>query len=97
MVKTNKYETIFIVDAAKSEEEIAQLVEKFKSLIESAGEIAKVDEWGKRRLAYEIDDRTEGYYVLVEFSAAPEFPAELSRQYKITDGIMRYLVISKED
>ena len=56
-----------------------------------------MDEWGKRRLAYEIDDRTEGYYVLVEFSAAPEFPAELSRQYKITDGIMRYLVISKED
>lgn len=97
MVKTNKYETIFIVDTTKSEEEIAALVEKFKSLIAASGELVKADDWGKRRLAYPINDLTEGYYVLVEFNAAPDFPAELSRQYKITDGILRYIVINKED
>ena len=53
--------------------------------------------WCKRRLAYEIDDLNEGYYVLVEFTAKPEFPAELNRQFKITDGILRYLVIRQED
>ncbi|MBR3942472.1 MAG: 30S ribosomal protein S6 [Clostridia bacterium] len=97
MVKTNKYETIFIVDMTKGEEAVNALVEKFTSLISSAGEVAKVDAWGKRRLAYEIDDLNEGYYVLVEFTANPEFPAELNRQFKITDGILRYLVIKQED
>ena len=97
MVKTNKYETIFIVDMTKGEEAVNALVEKFTSLISSAGEVAKVDAWGKRRLAYEIDDLNEGYYVLVEFTADPEFPAELNRQFKITDGILRYLVIKQED
>ncbi len=97
MVKTNKYETIFIVDMTKGEEAVNALVEKFTSLISSAGEVAKVDAWGKRRLAYEIDDLNEGYYVLVEFTANPDFPAELNRQFKITDGILRYLVIKQED
>ena len=97
MVKTNKYETIFIVDMTKGEEAVNALVEKFTSLISSAGEVAKVDAWGKRRLAYEIDDLNEGYYVLVEFTANPEVPAELNRQFKITDGILRYLVIKQED
>lgn len=97
MVKTNKYETIFIVDMTNGEEAVNALVEKFTSLISSAGEVTKVDTWGKRRLAYEIDDKTEGYYVLVEFTANPEFPAELNRKFKITDGILRYLVIRQED
>ena len=96
MVKTGNYETIFIVNPTQGEEQITALVEKFKSLISANGEITKVDDWGKRRLAYEIDDLTEGNYVLVEFTASKEFPAELSRQYKITDGIMRYIVISKD-
>lgn len=95
MVKTHNYETIFIVDSSKGEEQVTALVEKFKSLISANGEISKVDDWGKRRLAYEIDDLTEGYYVLVEFTAAPEFPAELCRQFKITDGILRYIVINQ--
>ena len=97
MVKTNKYETIFIVDLQNGEEAVNALVEKFTSLISNAGEIVKVDTWGKRRLAYEIDDKNEGYYVLVEFTSNPEFPAELNRQFKITDGILRYLVIRQED
>ena len=71
--------------------------EKFTSLIAANGTVEAVDEWGKRRLAYEINDRTEGYYVLVDFKAAPEFPKELDRQYRITDGILRTIIIRKED
>ena len=96
MVKTNKYEPIFIVNVNKGEDGITALVEKFKSLISNAGEITKVDDWGKRRLAYEIDDETEGYYVLVEFTAPTDFIVELNRQFRITDGILRSIVINQE-
>lgn len=98
MVETiNKYETIFIVDATLSDEQIAATVEKFKSLIAGAGEIESVDEWGKRRLAYPINDITEGYYTLVNFSAKSDFPQELERIYNITDGVLRSIVIKKEE
>ena len=93
----NKYETIFVVDASLEEEAIAGIVEKFKTLISNAGEIESVDEWGKRRLAYPIDYKTEGYYVLVNFSAKPEFPAELERIYNITDGLLRSIIIKKDE
>ncbi len=93
----NKYETIFVIDASLEEEKITALVEKFKSLISDAGEIEAVDEWGKRRLAYPIDDKNEGYYVLVQFSAKSDFPQELERIYRITDGILRDIVIKKEE
>ena len=89
------YETIFIADLSLGEEGVAALVEKFKTLIASNGTIAKVDEWGKRRFAYPINDMTEGYYVLVEFESAPDFPAELDRIYRITEGVMRSLIIAK--
>lgn len=93
----NKYETIFVVDAALEEEAIKGVVEKFKTLISGAGEIESVDEWGKRRLAYPINYKTEGYYVLVNFSAKPDFPLELERIYNITDGILRSIIIKKEE
>jgi len=93
----NKYETIFVVDASLEEEAIAGIVEKFKTLISNAGEIESVDEWGKRRLAYPIDFKTEGYYVLVNFSAKPDFPAELGRIYNITDGLLRSIIIKKDE
>ncbi len=89
------YETIFIADLSLGEEGVAALVEKFKTLIEKNGTIAKVDEWGKRRFAYPINDMNEGYYVLVEFESAPDFPAELDRIYRITEGVMRSLIIAK--
>ncbi len=95
--KINKYETIFIIDATKTEEEITALVEKFKSLIEANGTIESIDDWGKRRLAYPINDLNEGYYTLINFTAAPEFPAELERVYGITDGILRNIVIKSEE
>ena len=93
----NKYETIFVVDAALEEEAIAGIVDKFKTLISKEGEIESVDEWGKRRLAYPIDYKTEGYYVLVNFSAKPDFPAELERVYNITDGVLRSIIIKKDE
>ncbi len=91
----NKYETIFVVDASLSEEDTNAIVEKFKALIEANGTIESVDVWGKRKLAYEIDFKTEGYYVLVNFSCEPSFIAELDRIYNITDGLLRTIVIKK--
>ena len=93
----NKYETIFIVDKDKTEEQTTEIVEKFKSLIESAGVIESVDVWGKRRLAYPINDKNEGFYVLVNFSASPEFPKELDRVYGITEGIIRSVIVRKDE
>ena len=93
----NSYETIFIIDATVEEETRTAIQEKFTSLIAKNGTVEAVDEWGKRRLAYEINDKTEGYYVLVDFKADPEFPKELDRQYRITDGILRTIIIRKED
>ena len=91
----NKYETIFVIDASLAEDEINALTEKFKSLIEANGTIDSVDVWGKRRLAYPIDYKTEGYYVLVNFESQAEFIAELERVYNITDGILRTIVVRK--
>ena len=94
----NKYETIFVVDATLEEDAIAGIVDKFKTLISNAGEIeGEVEEWGKRRLAYPIDYKTEGYYVLINFSAKPDFPAELERIYNITDGLLRSIIIKKDE
>lgn len=95
--KINKYETIFVLDSTKTEDEITALVEKFKSLIEANGEIESVDEWGKRRLAYSINDLTEGYYVLINFKSGTDFPAELERVYGITEGVIRDIVIKSEE
>ena len=95
--KINKYETIFVLDSTKTEDEITALVEKFKSLIEANGEIESVDEWGKRRLAYPINDLTEGYYVLINFKSGTHFPAELERVYGITEGVIRDIVIKSEE
>ena len=92
----NKYETIFVANSSLGEETVKALVEKFTSLIGSNAEIEKVEEWGNRRFAYPIEDLTEGYYVLVKFASAPEFPAELDRIYNITDGILRSLIVRCE-
>ena len=92
----DKYELLFIIDPNKSEEEIAALTEKFKALVEANGTIDAFEDWGKRRLAYEIEDRTEGNYVLIKFTSGPEFPAELKRILGITDGILRSLVVKAE-
>jgi len=93
----NKYESIFVLSALMEDEKIQEIITKVKTLIETSAQLEKVDEWGKKRLAYEIDDQKEGYYTLVQFSAAPEFPTELERIYKITEGILKYLIVRRED
>ena len=96
MAKVNAYEALFIVDMSEGEAAVKSLVEKFKALIAENAEITGVNEWGKRHLAYEINDKKEGYYVLVNFSAPTDFPAELERVFGITEGIMRYMVTRVE-
>ena len=93
----NSYETSFIIDGTLDEEGVKSLQDKFTNLIAANGTEETVDEWGKRRLAYEIKDRTEGFYVLVDFKADADFPKELDRQYKITEGILRTIIIRKDE
>ena len=93
MAKTSeKYEVLYVLNPNLTEEETQGVVEKFKTLIEQNGTIDEMDEWGKRKLAYEINYLSEGYYVLVKFTSGPEFPAELDRVLGITDGVIRSLV-----
>jgi small subunit ribosomal protein S6 len=98
MAKVNaNYEVVYIMDPAIGEESIAALIQKFKTLVEAQGTVTAVDEWGKRRLAYPINDLNEGYYVLMTFTSSPEIPKELDRVLKITDGIMRSMIICKDE
>ena len=92
-----KYETMLITTATLDEEATAALVGKFKTLIEANGTIDSIDEWGKRRLAYPINDENEGIYTVINFTSEPDFPAELDRVYKITEGVMRSPIVAKED
>ena len=90
----NKYEVVYIIDPAVEEEARKELIAKFNALItDNGGSVDKVEEWGKRRLAYAIDYKTEGYYVLVNFQAESELPKELERNLQISDSIIRYQVI----
>lgn len=94
----NKYELIYIIDTAVEEEARKNLIEKFSALIqENGGEIEKVDEWGKRRLAYAINDKPEGYYVLVVFNGPSELPREVERNMRINENILRCLIIKQEE
>lgn len=91
------YEAIYILNPALGEEATAALVTKFKTLVEQNGTLAEVDEWGKKRLAYPINDQMDGYYVLMTFNSVPSFPLELDRIFRITDGVMRSLVVCKDE
>ena len=98
MAKINEnYEAVYILDPSLSEEAIASLVAKFKGVVEANGTVSEIDEWGKRRLAYPINDLMEGYYVLMSFNAAAAIPAELDRVFRITDGVMRSMIICKDE
>ncbi len=90
----NYYESLFIVDVTGGEEATKASVEKFVGIINANAEtVVEVAEWGKRRLAYPINDKPEGYYVVVTFKAAPEFPAELERLFNIDENILRSVLI----
>jgi small subunit ribosomal protein S6 len=92
-----KYETMLVTSSALDEEATAALVGKFKSLIEANGTIDSVDDWGKKRLAYPINDEQDGVYTVINFTCNPDFPAELDRVYKITDGVLRTLIVAKDE
>ena len=84
-----------IISLKQGEEGIQAIIEKFKALIEKHATLQNVDEWGKRRLAYLINKESEGYYVLMNFESEAAFPAELDRVFKITDGVIRSMIIKK--
>ena len=93
----NKYEIIYIIDAAVEEAPRKELIAKFSDLVTAnGGAVEKVDEWGKRRLAYAIDYKTEGYYVLMQFTAAPELPKEPERNMQISESIIRSQIVKLE-
>jgi small subunit ribosomal protein S6 len=92
-----KYETIFVLKPNLEEARRIELIEKFKAIIAADGEVLKVDEWGQRRLAYEIEKLREGYYVLVDFKANPTLPQELERNFKISEEVIRYIVVNREE
>ena len=92
----NSYETMFVVDVENGEEAVKASVAKFIGIIEKNAEVVDVADWGKRRLAYPINDKPEGYYTVVTFKSEPEFPAELERLYNIDESIMRSMVIRLE-
>lgn len=96
MAKVNEtYETMAVYSLKNGEEGVKALNEKFTALIEANGTMESVNEWGKRKLAYEINYEAEGYYVLYTFTSKPDFPAELDRVFKITDGVMRSMTTVK--
>lgn len=94
---TEKYELMYIINPNLSEEETAAVVEKFKALVEQNGTLEEMEEMGKRKLGYEINYISEGYYVLVKFTSGPDFPAELDRVLGITDGILRSLITRRPE
>lgn len=92
---TNKYEACMIFSVTAGEESVNALKEKFAGLIAENATVVNVDEWGKRRLAYLVNDEAEGFYVFTTFESAPEFPAELERIAGITDGVLRVMTVRK--
>ena len=98
MAKINaNYEAVYNLNPDLTEEQTAALVERFKSVVAANGTVSEVNEWGKRRLAYPIQDLMEGYYVLMTFTAAAAVPAELDRIFRITDGVMRSMIVCKDE
>ena len=93
----NKYETIFIVSPEVAEEGIKTLIQKFSDIINNEGKVLEVEEMGKKKLAYEIKKNKEGYYVVINFEAKPELIKELERVYRITDNVIKFLTIRKDE
>ena len=91
------YEVLFIIDPALEDEKKEATIEAVKEIIAADGEVGNVDVWGMRKLAYPIQKKNEGYYVVVEFKAQPTLPKELDRRMKIADSVMRHLIVNKDE
>ena len=93
-----KYETMYILQSQLEEEKIEELIEKFKSIVErEGGEVSNLDKWGKKKLAYEVKKQKEGFYVLMNYTAPSKACEELERSFRITDGVLRYLIVREEE
>ena len=90
------YEVMFIIDPTLEDEEGDAAVERVKSVIAAEGEVGNVDVWGLRKLAYPIQKKNEGYYVVIDFKAEPTLPAELDRRLKISEDLMRHIIVNKD-
>ena len=93
----NKYETIFIINPSVEDAGVKELIEKFSNVINSDGKVESVEEMGMKKLAYEINKQTEGNYILINFEAAPTLIKELERVYRITDEVMKFIVVRKDE
>ena len=93
----NKYESVIIISPVVEEEGIKSLIKKFSDLINNDGKVESVEEMGKKKLAYEVNKNKEGYYILFNFEAKPELIAELERNYRITDEVIKFIVVKKEE
>ncbi|MFA5635169.1 MAG: 30S ribosomal protein S6 [Anaerovoracaceae bacterium] len=93
----NNYEVMFIIEAALEDDKKEAAVEMVKEVISAGGEVGKVNVWGMRKLAYPIEKKNDGYYVVIEFKANPDLPKELDRRLKISDSIIRHIIINKDE
>ncbi|MGI6727112.1 MAG: 30S ribosomal protein S6 [Anaerovoracaceae bacterium] len=93
----NNYEVMFIIEATLEDDKKKATIEMVKEIISNSGEVGKVDVWGMRKLAYPINKKNEGYYVVIEFKGNSELPKELDRRLKISDSIIRHLIINKDE
>ena len=93
----NKYESVIIIDPSLEEQGIKEVITKFTDLINNDGKVENVEEVGSKKLAYEIKKHSEGYYVVFTFEANPEHISELERIYRITDSVLKFLTVRKED
>lgn len=92
-----KYEAMFILKSNLEEERRNEVINKFKSIIAADGEVTNVDEWGNRKLAYEIDKMNDGYYVLISFNGNADLPKELDRNFRISDDVIRHLIVNLDE
>ena len=93
----NKYEAVLILKADMIDSDRVGLLDRVKEIIAQDGEVTSVDDWGKRKLAYEINDLKEGYYYIVDFNSNPDHIKEFERRLRLSDFVIRYMVIRKED
>ena len=91
----NKYESVVIINPNVEETALKALIERFETLINTDGKVEKVNELGKKKLAYEVKKNKEGYYVVYDFEANPHLIAELERNYRITDDVIKFIVVKK--
>lgn len=93
----NNYEVMFVIEAALDDEKKEAAIENVKGIIAADGEVGKVDVWGNRRLAYPILKKNDGYYMVIQFKGSSALPKELDRKLKISDSIIRHIIINKDE